>query len=94
MKLKFNFFAGVTASSLLLTLMVIVAELYAPFKDILKAVFGHHWIGKVVIMAIVFFAVSYLYRDKKFSEKNAWYSAIISVSVILLFYIVNYMVSA
>ena len=89
--MKFNYFLGITVCSWLLLLMVIVSELYSPFKDLLKAIFGHHWIGKVVITIIVFLLVGFLFAGKKTNEKTAYYSAIASLALILLFFIINFL---
>lgn len=88
---KPNFFLGATASAWLLTIMVIVAELFGPFKDTLKSVFGHHWIGKGIIVLVVFFAASFVLSEKKsvggLSDKSlAWNSTVASLAVTLLFF--------
>ena len=92
---KINFYFGTAAGSILLAVMVIVGELYIPFKDLLKNIFSHHWVGKLVVISAVFFAVSFLYKDKnligKYSDEGiAWYSVISSIITILLFFIVHY----
>lgn len=88
---KPNFFLGATASAWLLAIMVVVAELFGPFKDALKNIFGHHWIGKGIIVLVVFFAASFLLSQKKsvagFSDKSlAWNSTVACLAVILLFF--------
>ncbi len=95
--MKFNHYLGVTAGSWLLAILVIAAELYAPFKDLLKATFGHHWIGKVVLVTLVFLAFGLLVKEKKTilgmsAEKFAWNSALGSLIVILLFYILEFII--
>ena len=52
---KFNFYLGESASSLLLVILVIITEVSGSFKNLLKLIFTHHWIGKAVIMVLVFF---------------------------------------
>ncbi len=94
---KFNFYNGATISAWLLAILVIVAELVAPFKDALKNTFTHHWIGKTVIVLAAFLLFSYLFKDKKSmagmaDEKAAWYSTIGSLGVILLFYVYEFVV--
>ncbi|MBS3068727.1 hypothetical protein J4450_08535 [Candidatus Micrarchaeota archaeon] len=95
--MKFNFYNGATISAWLLAVLVIVAELVAPFKDALKNVFTHHWIGKVVLVFIAFFVFAFLFKDKKSlfgmsDEKAAWYSTLGSLAIILLFYVYEFVV--
>ncbi len=95
--MKFNHYLGVTAASWLLAMLVIAAELYSPFKDILKATFGHHWIGKVVLVAAAFIAFGLLVKEKKTiwgqpANKFAWNSVRGSLIVILLFYILEFII--
>ena len=92
MKRKFNFYLGAAASAWLLAILVIVAELAAPFKTLLQTLFGHHWIGKAVIVALVFVAAGFLVKEKKPHEKLAWYSAVGSMAVIFLFYVIEFLV--
>lgn len=92
---KFNFYWGSAVSSWLLVILIVAAELYEPFKNLLKSVFTHHWIGKGVIIALAFLVFGFLLRDKnsvgKFSdEKIAWFSVIASLTVILLFFIIEF----
>ena len=94
---KFNFYFGATVSTWLLALMVIAAELFAPFKELLVGVFSHHWIGKGILVAIAFIAAGYLFSEKKtFAGKPvadaAWYSTLGSMTVILLFFIIEFLV--
>ena len=55
---KFNFYLGATASSWLLAILIIAAELYGPFKNLLKSTFSHHWIGKGIWATILFVVVA------------------------------------
>lgn len=82
---KFNHFMAASVSSWLLALMVIVSELFPPFKELLTSLFSHHWIGKVVITLSVFVLAGFLVK-KQVSEKTAFYSVIGSLVVILAFY--------
>lgn len=92
---KLNFYIGAAVSSLLLALMVILAELHGPFKALLKGAFGHHWIGKAVIIAVVFFAVACTSKKKSLfgmrDDKAAWYSALLALGVILLFFVAEFL---
>lgn len=91
---KFNVYKAGSAAAILLAVMVIFAELVKPFKEILKNIFWHHWIGKVVLMSVVFLIVGYLYKDKisLADEKFAWKSVLASLAAILLFYIIHYFI--
>ncbi len=92
---KFSLYMGAAVSSWLLAIMVIAAEMATPFKDALKGIFTHHWIGKLVIVAIVFAAAGFMLKNKsqfgKYSDESvAWYSVIGGLAVILLFFIIEY----
>lgn len=92
---KFSFYNGIIVAAPILTIMIIVAELFAPFKNGLKAAFGHHWIGKVVISIILFVLAGFLLSKKeswfgKPAEKEAWKSAVGSIVIIGLFFVVHY----
>lgn len=95
-KSKFSFYNGLTFSAWLLTIMVIASELFAPFKDLLKTLFTHHWVGKGVIITVAFILFGFLLREKESigsmsSEKAAWYSTLASLIVILLFFIIEFL---
>ncbi len=93
-KTMFNFHLGIAASSLLLAILVIGGELFAPLKDLLKNVFTHHWIGKAVIISLVFFIAGYLARNREAGkipdEELAWKSTLASIAAIFAFYIIHY----
>ena len=93
-KKKFNYYTSITASSLLLAVIVIAAELIAPFKSLLASIFSHHWVGKAVIIPAVFILAGFYYdKNKLFGKKIehiAWYSTLLSISVIFLFFIIHY----
>lgn len=93
--MKFNFYNGAFAASTLLAVLVIAAELAKPFKAFLGSVFGHHWIGKAVLIAIAFIIVGFVYKkDELFgidSEKISWYSTLGCLVIIFLFYIYHFL---
>ena len=93
---EFNFYNGAFAASTLLMIFVIAAELVESFKTFLGNVFGHHWIGKAVLVTIAFLLFGFVYKkDKIFnikSEKISWYSTLGSLVIILFFYITAFLI--
>ena len=89
---KFNFYLGTTVSAWLLAVLVIVAELIEPFKNLLKIVFTHHWIAKAILITLAFLISGFLFKDKVIKDKLAWNSVILSLIIILLFYIFEYFI--
>lgn len=92
MRKKFNFCLGAAASSWLLAIMVMAAELYAPFKALLAAVFAHHWIGKAALTAAAFVVFGFLLKERKTDERLAWRSILGSLAVIFAFYVLEFIV--
>ena len=92
---KFNYYNAISSASVLLVILIISAEFIKPFKVFLASAFFHHWIGKAVIITLVFILVGFLYRETKIfniqDEKFAWNSTIISLVIILLFFIIHYL---
>lgn len=76
----------------------IFGELYKPFKDSLKDIFSHHWIGKGVIAIVIFYALGFLgYFSAKDDEdgmikmlKIVFWVALIGVLAITGFYLYEY----
>ncbi len=91
-----NFNNGATVSSVLLTVLVLCAELIPAFKNALASVFGHHWVGKLAIVLATFVIISFVWKSEtvfgKESGKVAWYSILGSIAVMLLFYTIHYLV--
>lgn len=52
----FTFSAIITA--VFIVALTIAGELYKPLKDLLKEQHHHHWVGKGIWSAILFFAIS------------------------------------
>ncbi|MEK7568002.1 MAG: hypothetical protein AAB513_03735 [Patescibacteria group bacterium] len=52
---------GVVWASILVAVLTIGGELYAPLKDSLKSIFTHHWLGKSAL-AIIIFVLVFLVR--------------------------------
>ncbi|MBI4017494.1 MAG: hypothetical protein HY366_00950 [Candidatus Aenigmarchaeota archaeon] len=79
----------------MLAVLVVAAELYAPFKSSLASAFMHHWVGKLVLVSLVFFATAYVYRNKTeilgvADGRVGWFSVLGSLAAILLFYVVEF----
>ncbi len=92
---KFNFCFGTAASAWMLLILVVAAELMEPFKTLIKTIFGHHWIGKAIIMALAFLVFGFLLGNEKSiknprQDKIAWYSMLFSLIAILLFFVIEY----
>ena len=94
MKRKFNFYLGASVSSWVLTLLIIATEFSTSFKTTLASTFSHHWIGKAVITALIFFILGYVFRqsEKYSTDRIAWYSVVGSLIIISLFYTVVFFV--
>ena len=94
MKRRFNFYFGASISSWVLTALIIAAEFSGAFKTTLASIFSHHWIGKLVITALTFFVLGYVFRrsEKYSTDKTAWYSIIGSLTTIFVFYVVMFLI--
>lgn len=76
----------------------IFGELYKPFKDSLKDIFSHHWIGKGVIAIVIFYVLGFLgYFSANDSEgviitilKIVFWIALVGVLAISGFYLYEY----
>ncbi len=88
--MKFNFYASISSSAFLLTLLIIASEISAAFKEMLASMFGHHWIAKVVIVTILFIACGLAGKEQ--DEKIAWYGTVGSLVVIFIFYVLEFLI--
>jgi len=59
---------GAIAAIIFITVITVVADLYLSLKDWLKNIFYHHWVGKGILAAIIFFISGIL---NFISNKNA-----------------------
>lgn len=95
MKMKFDLYLGAMTSALTLVVLVIAAELAEPLKEILKILFWHHWIGKGIIVYLVFLVSGLIGGSRKYSnysnDRIAWYSVLGSLALIFAFYLLEYM---
>ena len=58
---------GVAVVAVLLAVLTIGGELWAPLKNTLKDIFTHHWLGKSAL-SIIFFAVIFLIRSNMHAD--------------------------
>ena len=93
---KFNYYSGIFYASSILTIIIILAEFLSPLKSFLASIFSHHWIGKIVLTAVIFLIFGFLYKDKKLfgalQEKAAWYATLGSLIAIFIFYIIHFFI--
>ena len=92
---RFNVYLGAAAGAWMLVILVVTAELAEPFKNLLKGLFGHHWIGKAVIMFLAFAIAGLSMRNKHSvagvsDSRLAWYGVLASLAAILLFYLAEF----
>lgn len=81
---------------LLMTLVIIVADLFKPLKDFLFSITGHHWTAKGVLGVILFAALTVIFnftgKDAQNTAKNIDLT-IISTAVgmvsLLIFYLLH-----
>ncbi|MEK7171397.1 MAG: hypothetical protein AAB739_00665 [Patescibacteria group bacterium] len=97
-----KYFIAAIVSIIYIPLITIAAELYAPLKDFLKSVFWHHWLGKSVILIILFIAVAFISgaslakyeednnKDGKFLIGTLWLATFSALTVVL-FFMIEYM---
>jgi len=79
------------------TVFTIIGELVTPFKDVLKAMTGHHWITKSVLAVIIFVGLGLIlnYTTKANNEASGKYiwgvfwTAIIGSIVLLAYFIIH-----
>ncbi len=95
--MKFNFYLGAAVSAWLLSVLVVATEISAPFKNLLKTLMFHHWVGKAVLVSLAFVAFGFILKDKKslgsLSDENvAWYSALFNLAFIFLVFTVFYFI--
>ncbi|HLD13017.1 MAG TPA: hypothetical protein VJB87_05520 [Candidatus Nanoarchaeia archaeon] len=86
---SFNYTLAASISGWLLTIMVLISELYEPFKTLLANTFTHHWVGKIIITLAVYIIIG-MFTKKDYA--HAYRDNITSMSIILLFYVIHYFV--
>ena len=90
--MKFNFSNSALWSTWALTFLIIAGDLIKPIKEILKATFTHHWIGKAVITTLVFIAIGFIFSKQDERPNKAWGNIVIQLILILIFYTIEYII--
>lgn len=96
-----KYFISTIVSIIYIPLITIAGELYAPLKNLLKSIFWHHWLGKSVVLVILFIAVvlisgAFLPKHEENNDKDGkfltWtlYLSTFSALAILVFFVIEY----
>lgn len=86
---------GAIASALLIVLLTIGGEEWAPLKNWLKATFFHHWLGKSYLSIALFAlitAVSYPFTKHARSTRVLWLCfgiAALSACALIVFFVLH-----
>jgi hypothetical protein len=98
-KIISSFAVSAAVAIIFVVLATILGELYKPFKDWLKETFYHHWIGKGIIMIVIFYLIGFIGFRAPESEdsmismlKLLFWIAIIGVFAITGFYFYEYII--
>lgn len=88
-----SFAISAIISVVMITVFTIGGELYKPFKNSLKDIFSHHWIGKGVISFGTFLALGTLlsFTKIRFQNQNKLIGALTAITAfcalaIIVFY--------
>lgn len=95
-----SFIISAIVAIIFIPISVILGELYKPFKDWLKNIFYHHWIGKGVIAFVIFYFFGFLkYFKSKDNEdvivkmlKVLFWITFIGTLAIISFYLYEYFI--
>ena len=95
------FLCGAIVTSVFVVVATIAGELYSPFKNLLKELHGHHWVGKGIWSAIIFVAVGALYymatkepntdTTTRLMKILSW-TAILATLVLFVFFIYEFVI--
>jgi hypothetical protein len=81
---------------LLMTAVIIVADLFAPLKNFLAGLTGHHWTAKGVLGVIFFIVFTLIFNvtgkddDVHKNTNRVIGSTILGVAALAVFYVVHY----
>jgi len=77
--------------------LTLFSEMSEGFKNLLKAMTGHHWTSKGIIALILFFALYFAFRKMKTKENDIWkytkhvfWLTIVFSLIILLFFVFEF----
>jgi uncharacterized membrane protein SirB2 len=97
----YSFAAAAIAAIIFVVIATILGELYKPFKDWLKETFYHHWMGKGIIMILIFYLFGFIgFRASEDEDKMIsilrilFWTAIIGALAISGFYVYEYIIHA
>ena len=87
---------GSIAASIVLAILTIGGEEWAPLKDALKNAFTHHWLGKSVVSAavfgVVFLLTAWQPSDVQRTVRALWYAivaAALSAAAMTLYFVLH-----
>lgn len=75
-----------------ITFMTIYAELNETFKNWLKDVFYHHWLGKGVLALALFVVLAHLIKINSKKETSTLITMLISITIVCALLIVGFFV--
>jgi len=76
--------------------VTILSELSSTFKELLSSIGGHHWIGKSVLLVVIFGMLYLIFSklvDDKLRLKDTWWLigvVVLSGLAIVIFYILHF----
>src|SRR3989344_662605 len=87
---------GSVAASIVLAVVTIGGEEWAPLKDTLKSAFTHHWLGKSVVSAavfgVVFLLTAWQPSDVERTVRALWYAigaAALSAAAMTFYFVLH-----
>lgn len=92
-----KYFLATIVASLYIPLVTIAGELNAPFKNFFKNIFWHHWLGKGIVLILLYIVCVLLFsKTKESGKEERWLSwtagiSVISALSIFIFFVVEYL---
>ena len=87
---------GSIAASVVVAVLTIGGEEWAPLKNALKSAFTHHWLGKSVISAavfgVIFILTAWKPSDVQKTTRALWYAigaAILSAAAMTFYFVLH-----
>jgi len=87
---------GSIAASVVVAVLTIGGEEWAPLKNALKSAFTHHWLGKSVISAavfgVIFLLMAWKPSDVERTVRALWYAigaAILSAAAMTFYFVLH-----